>query len=331
MTWTGFRRGALSIAILQASAVAVPPVLAQSAQRFPSRPVQIVVASGPGAQIDVLARLIGPRMSESFSQPVVIVNVPGAAGILAANRVARSEPDGHSLLLADSGFAVSAALHSKLPYDPRSDFAGVSQVGIPTTVLAAASGLGIKSVQELIALAKSRPGKLIFGSPGPGSGPHLLNERLRLGAGISVVNVQFSAGRQQTLLEVATGRIHYCFAPLGSALPFVRDGKLVPLAVTTAQRSPVLPDVPILGETLPGFAKPLGSFGLLAPARTPPEILSRISTEVARIFVVREVAEQMGGDGLMLAPTTPEEYSRILIAQIDGFSELIRTAGIPKR
>jgi tripartite-type tricarboxylate transporter receptor subunit TctC len=331
MRRSGFQKVAPSCAILTGIAVLLPPALAQGVQGFPSGPVRLVVAGGSGAQIDALARLMGPRMSESFGQPVVIVNVPGAAGILAANKVARAEPDGRSLLLADSGFAVGAALHSKLPYDPRKDFAGVSQVGIPTTVLAVAPELGVRSVQELITLARSRPGKLIFGSPGPGSGPHLLNERLRLGAGISVVNVQFSAGRQQTLLEVATGRIHYCFAPLGSTLPFVRDGKLVPLAVTTAQRSPVLPDVPMLGETLPGFAKPLGSFGLLAPARTPSAILGRISTEVARIFALREVAERMSGDGLMLAPTTPEEYDRILSSQIAGFADLIRVAGIPTR
>lgn len=331
MMRSGLQEFTLPGAILTGIAIAVLPAFAQSSQSFPNRPFQLVVASGPGAQIDVLARLIGPRMRESFGQPVVIVNVPGAAGILAANKVAKAEPDGHSLLLADSGFAVSAALHSKLPYDPRHDFAGVSQVGIPTTVLAAAPELGVRSVKDLIGLAKAQPGKLIFGSPGPGSGPHLLNERLRLRAGISVVNVQFSAGRQQTMIDVATGRVHYCFAPLGSVLPFVRDGKLTALAVTTSQRSPVLPDVPTLGETLSEFAKPLGSFGLLAPARTPPAILGRISKEVARIFGLREVDERMRGDGLVLAPTTPEEYDRILSAQIDVFAELISTAGIPKR
>lgn len=318
-------------AVLTVIAAVVPPALAHSGQGFPGKPIQLVVASGPGGQIDVLARLMGPRMSESFSQPVVVVNVPGAAGILAANRVAKAEADGHSLLLVQTAFAISAALQSKLPYDPLNDFAGVSQVGIPTTVLVATPALGAKSVKDLIALAKARPGKLIFGSQGSGTGPHMLGERLRLGAGITVVSVQFSEGRQQTLVEAMTGRIHYCFAPLGSVLPFLKDEKLRALAVATPQRSPVLPDVPALGETLSEFSKPLGSFGLLAPARTPPAILNQISRELARIFALRDVAERMQSDGLMLAPTTPVEYDRILRAQIGAFSELIRLAGIPTR
>ncbi len=329
--WPALQSFTLGSAILTGITVAVLPGFTWADQNFPSKPIRLVVPGGPNGQIDVLARVMGPKMSERFGQPVVVVNLPGAAGILAAHKVANAEPDGHSLLLVATGFAISAALQSKLPYDPRNDFAGVSQVGIPTTVLMTSPALGVKSVKELIALAKARPGKFIFGSPGPGSGPHMLGEKLRLGSGISIVNVQFNEGRQQTLVEAMTGRIHYCFAPLGSVLPFLRDGKLLALAVATPQRSTMLPDVPTMAETLPDFAKPIGSFGLLAPARTPPPVLSQIGKEVARIFALREVDERMRGDGLVFAPTTPEEYDRILRAQIDGFSELIRIAGIPKR
>ena len=304
------------------------PARAQTGPTFPHKPIRLVV---PGTgQIDALARMMGSKMSESLGQPVVIENYPGAGGILAANRVAKATADGHSLLLATTAFAISAALHSNLPYDPRKDFAGVSQVGIPTTVLIVSPALGIKSVNDLIAVAKSKPGKIIFGSPGPGSGPYLLGEKFRLGSDISIVNVGFKTG-QETLIETMTGRIHYCFLPLGSVLPLLKSGKVQALAVATPKRSPLLPDLPTMAETLPEFAKQIGSYGLLAPARTPPRVLNRISQEVARILNLPDVNGWMQSDGLVPAPTTPGEYDKILHAQIEAFTELVRIAGIPAR
>ncbi|MGZ8198506.1 MAG: tripartite tricarboxylate transporter substrate-binding protein, partial [Burkholderiales bacterium] len=217
-------------AVLLAGVVLAPfPAFAEAPLGFPTKPIRLVV---PGAgQIDSLARAIGPRLSEHFGQPVVIENVLGAAGIIAAHRVAKATADGHSLLLATTGFAISAALYSSLPYDARRDFSGVAQVAIPTTVLIASPMLGVASVKQLIALAGATPGKIIFASPGPGSGPHLLGEKFRLGTGISVVHVGMKSG--QIIIETATGRIHYCFLPLGSVLPLVKEGTLSALAVAT--------------------------------------------------------------------------------------------------
>ena len=321
------QRIAFASVLAAGTALAALPCLAQTTGNFPAKPIRLVV---PGAgQLDTLARTIGSKMSESFGQPVVVENVAGAGGILAANRVAKATPDGHSVLLAASGFAISAALHSNLPYDPRKDFAGVSQIVIPTAVLVVSPTLGVRSVKELIAVAKAKPGKIIFGSTGPGSGPHLLGERFRLGSDINVVSVGLKSG--QPLIETMTGRIDYCFLPVVSVLPFLSDGKVVALAVATPRRSPILPDVPTMAETLPEFAKAIGSFGLLVPVHTPRHVVNQIGKEVARILSLPGVNEWMRGAGLVPAPTTPEEYDRILRAQIDGFTELIRIAGIPKR
>jgi tripartite-type tricarboxylate transporter receptor subunit TctC len=207
--------------------------------------------------------------------------------------------------------------------------AGVAQVAIPTTVLVASPALGVASVKELIALAKASPGKIIFGSPGPGSGPHLAGEKFRLASDISIVHVGMKSG--QMLIETMTGRMHYCFLPLGSVLPLAKKGQLAALAVLTPQRSSILPEVPTITETLPGFGKPLGSFGVLAPARTPREIVNQIGNRIVSILALPEVEAWMRSEGLVPAPAAADEYDRILHTQIDAFAELIKSAGIPKR
>jgi tripartite-type tricarboxylate transporter receptor subunit TctC len=297
------------------------------ASDFPARPIRLIV---PGTgQIDALARALGSKLTERLGQPTVIEHHLGAAGILAANRLAKATPDGHSLLLATTGFAISAALHSHLPYDAKRDFVGVAQVAIPTTVLVAAPSLGIGTVQELIALAKTAPGKVIFGSPGPGSGPHLAGERFRLASGIRILHVGMKSG--QITIETITGRIHYSFMPLGSILPLLKDGQLTALAVLTPQRSPVLPHVPTITESLPTFGKPLGSFGLLAPAGTPRERVRKLADTITSILALPDVDAWMRGEGLIPAPAADEDYDRILHAQIDAFAALIAEAGVPRR
>ena len=301
------------------------PVHAKS--DFPVKAMRLVV---PGSgQIDALARVLGAGLSERLGQPVVIHNVLGAGGILAAHSVAQGSADGHSLLLATTGFAISAALHSSLPYDPRRDFVGVAQIAIPTTVLVASPALGVKSVGELVAMAGARPRKLLFGSPGPGSGQHLAGEKFRLASGIDIVHVGLRSG--QMLIETMTGRVHYCFLPLGSALPLIHDGKLVALAVATPQRSPLLPEVPAMAEMLPEFTRPIGSFGLLAPVKTPHTVVSRIGRDVVQLLAATEVQEWMRSGGLLPSVIVGHEYDRVLHAQIDAFAELIRATGIPKR
>lgn len=201
-------------------ASAAAPGLAQTQQKFPTKPVRLAVGYVPGAQSDVLARLFGQKMSESWGQPVVVENRPGAVGTLALLTVARATPDGHTLLHCGANCAVSAAMQASLPYDPVKDFAGVAQIGFGTQAVIVAHALGVKSVKELIALASAQPGKIIFGSSAVGSGTHLNAARFNVAAGITVITVAYKGGTE-VMIETLTGRTHYATATLLTALPFV--------------------------------------------------------------------------------------------------------------
>jgi tripartite-type tricarboxylate transporter receptor subunit TctC len=302
--------------------------IAQKPQTFPTRPIRLVGLSA-GGQVDTLARMLGPKLMEQWGQPIVIDNRPGAGGTLAASTVARAAPDGYTLLLSTVTFVTSAALYSDLPYDPVKDFTGVAQIGFTPYALVATPALGAQTVKDLIAVAKAQPGKIIFGHSGAGSGSHLAGERFRLAAEIKVLHVGFK-GLPQLLIEVVTSRVHYCVCALASALPFIREGKLAALAVNTPQRSSLLPDVPTLADTLPGFEKPEGSIGLLAPARTPRAVVNQINREVVRLLDLQEIRERMLSQGFVAAPTTPEEFDRIVRAQIEMLSKIVREAGLRK-
>jgi len=318
-------KATLATVITTSITAASLPGFAQTDRSFPSKPVRLVAVS-VGSQNDILARLIGSKMSESWGQPVVVENRTGAGGAIAAAVVAKAAPDGYTLLSQSAQFAIGAALHSNLPYDPLKDFAGVTQFGFSTTALVVAPSLGVKSVKDLIALAQARPGQMHFSSAGAGSGMHMNGERFRLAAGIKVVHVGFK-GASEALIEVLAGRVHYAVPGLGPALPLIKDGRLVALAVITPRRSPLLPDVPAMVEVLPGYVTE-GSFGPLAPARTPRPILNRISNEVRRILDLPDVKERLQTMGFVPAPTTPEEFDKILRADIENFSRLVRLAGL---
>lgn len=299
---------------------------AQQKQNFPTKPVRVVVGFSPGSQSDIIARLIVPKMADSWGQPVVVDNRAGGGGQIAAAIVARSAPDGYTLLLTSSALAISAASDSKLPYDTLKDFNGVAQIAYTTQALVVSPSLGIKSVKEFIAYAQDRPGKVLYGSAGAGSATHLNAERLRLETGIKIVHVGFK-GQPEFLVEIMAGRIHFAIAGLGSALPFIKDGRIVALAVNTPHRTPSLPDVPSINEAMPGYEKD-GSHALLAPAGTPRPILQNISREVARALSNPEVKERLTAAGFVPAPSSPEEYDKILRAQIATFSKVLTAAGL---
>jgi tripartite-type tricarboxylate transporter receptor subunit TctC len=275
----------------------------------------------------MLSRMIGQKLSESWARPVVMDNRPGAGGSLAATTVAKAAPDGHTLLYSLPAFAITAVLQPNLTYDPLKQFAGITQIGFSTNVLVVAPALGVKSVKELIALAKSKPGKLIFGSGATGTAGHLSGARFNVVTGISSVHVAFKGGPEATI-EVLAGRSHYYVSTMGVALPFIQDGKLIALAVTTPQRSPVLPDVPALAETLPEFRQPETSHAVLAPANTPRSILNHINNEIVRILALPDVKERMQSIGFVAAPSTPEACDRIVHAQIVTLSKLVADAGL---
>ena len=315
-------------AVLAGMCLAVAAHAQDAAKDFPAKPIRFVVAQSAGSQSDSLARITAQKMSENWGKPVVIDNRPGASGMLAASTVAKAAPDGYTLLFTSATFAITAALQPNLPFDPVKDFAGVAQVGYSTGALVVAQSLGAKSVNELIALAKVQPGKLVYASGGAGNISHLNGEKFRLAADIKVVNVAFKSGADG-IIETLAGRTHYSFSGLAPALPFIATGKLRALAVTTPQRAPQLPDVPALAETLPGFAHE-GAFGLLAPAKTPAPVLNRISKEVARILNLPDVREKMLGMAFAPVPSTPKEYDKSLRESIEGFSKLVLAIGLRK-
>lgn len=307
-------------------AIAAAPGFAQAQQKFPTKPVRILVSNPAGSQGDTLARMFSTKMSEGWGRPVVVDNRTGAAGTIAASTVAKAMPDGHTLLFT-AGLAINAAMQPNLPYDTLKDFAGVSQIGYGTQVLIVSPALGVKSVNDFIALGKAQPGKLIYGSSAVGTGSHLNGIRFALAAGIKVVTVAFKGGPEATI-ELLGGRTHFSSVTLFSALPFVNEGKLLALAVATPQRSPLLPDVPTLAETLPEFKRPENTTGVFAPAGTPRPILNQIAKEVARVLELPDIKERLQSIGYVPAPTTPEELDKITREQIETISRVSRDAGL---
>jgi tripartite-type tricarboxylate transporter receptor subunit TctC len=257
---------------------------------------------------------------------LVVENRPGAGGMIGAAIAAKAMPDGYTLLLGGPGFAVNAGVRDNLPYDAIRDFSGVAQIGYSTTVLVASPALGVKSARELIALAQAQPGKILFGSAGGGSATFMSAERFRMAAGIKAVHVGFK-GQSEFLLEIAAGRVHYGVGGLGPSLSFIRNGQLLPLAVTTLKRAPLLPDVPTAGEVLPGWGRD-GSQGILAPAQTPRAIVHLLNKEAVRILNLPDVRDKLLGIDFNILVSTPEEYDRTLRADIATFTQIAREAGL---
>ena len=320
-------RYAFATLALSAFALGTTSCFAQAQQGFPSKPIRLVVATSPGSQPDGLSRMLGQKLSESWARPVVMDNRPGAGGSLAATMVAKAATDGHTILYALPNFAITAVLQPNHAYEPLKQFTGITQIGFSTNVLVVAPSLGVKSVNDLITLAKSKPGKLIFGSGGAGTAGHLSAARLNVVSGIKAVHVAFN-GAPQAAIEVLTGRAQYHVGTMGVTLPFIQEGKLIALAVMTPQRSPVLPDVPALAETLPEFRRPETSHAILAPAGTPRAIIDRINQDIARILELPDVKERVQSIGFVAAPTTPDECNNILRSQLETLSTLVSDAGL---
>ena len=314
----------IGVAIAHASAA-----VAQKRESYPAKPIRLVVAFTPGGTPDTLARMIGPRISENWKQPVVIENRPGAGGTIASTIVAKAPADGYTILAHSNGFAITAAVSSNLPYDPLKDFTGVASLGYSTTVLVVSPQLGVKSVKELIALANAQPGKVFFGSAGAGSGTHFNAERFRLAAGIKATHVAFK-GQPEFLLEIVAGRVQFGVAGLGPAMAHIKEGRLIPLAVVLPKRAPTLPDVPAAPEVLPGWGRDGLSQVWLAPAATPRPILNQLNREVARALALPDVKERLQSYDFNVTPSTPEEIDKQLRTDIAAFRKVGIAAGLVK-
>lgn len=315
----------ITAAIAATLAMAAPwPSHAQ--QNYPSKPIRMLVPFSAGSLTDVLARMLGQKVFEHWGQQVVVDNRPSAGGIVASQIVASSNPDGYTLIMVSAGHAASATLYSKLPYDTVRDFAGISQVTNVSQALVVSRDLGVKSVKELIALARSKPGQINYASPGIGSGTHINGEMFKLDTGIDVVHVPYK-GAPEALNDVMTGRVQFSFLSPLFVAPFLRDGRLVALAVSTKERSPLLPNVPTIAESgLPGFEFDQW-FGLLAPAKTPRPIIHQVSKEVARILELPDVKERILSGGASPKSSTPEQFDAFIRSEIEKLGKVIRASG----
>jgi len=296
-------------------------------QGYPNKPVHVVVPFTAGSATDILARTFGQKLSEMWSQPVVVDNRPGAGGTIGAAVVAKSAPDGYTLLVHSAAQAYNPSIYPSLPYDTVKDFIDVVPLGGQPNVLVVAPSSGIKTVAELIAQAKQKPGQLNFGSAGTGSGTHINGEKFKLAAGIDVVHIPYK-GTPEALTDTIAGRVTYFFSPISAALPFVRDGKLVALAVSTAKRSSALPNVPTVAEAgLPGFDYSLW-VGLFAPAGTPADVIDKIARDVRTVAQSADVKERFAALGAEPMPMTPTEFKQFVDAEIAESAKVVKAAGI---
>jgi len=302
-------------------------VCAAQPQHFPNKPIRMIVGFTPGSEIDVVARLLNQEISENWGQRVVVDNRTGAGGTVGGAIAASAAQDGYTLFFNSVSHTASQALYSKLPYDTLRDFAGVSQATSAPNVLVVAPTQGIKSVKELLALARQKSGQINFGSAGVGSGTHITGEMFRLAEQLNVSHVPYK-GVPELLADTVTGRIHYSFSPIGNTLPFVKDRRLIALAVTTTVRSPSLPEVPTVAESaIPGFEWDQW-YGLFAPAKTPRAIVNQLSKEMARVLALPDIRERLAFRGSVPKPSTPEQFDNFVRVEVEKVTKAIRAGGI---
>ena len=294
---------------------------------YPTKPIRIVVPYFPGTPSDLSARMLGQKFAEAWGKSVVIENVAGASGNIGSERVARANPDGYSLVLpGNAPMAINPSLYPNLPFHPLKDFAPISQVALSASMLAVQSGLSVKNVQEMVALAKAQPGKLTYGTGGAGTPQHMAGELFNTMAGIRIVHVPYK-GPPPSLLDLVGGRLTAVFAILSSALPLTRSEKIRALAVTSLQRSGAAPDVPTLSESgLPGF-EATSWFALLAPAGTPQPIIRKIHGETVKALAQPDVRTRLTDMGMDVVGSTPEQLTAIMRAELPKWAKVVKESG----
>jgi tripartite-type tricarboxylate transporter receptor subunit TctC len=296
------------------------------AQPYPDKPIRMIVVSSPSGSTDLQARAVAHALSENMGQNVILDNRPGGGGIIATGMVAGARPDGYTLLMTNTSYSVQPSLHAKLPYDPIKDFSPVSLVALTHSVLVVNPSLPVKSTKELIEYARAQPGKLNYASGTNGSSAHIGTELLKLMAGINIVRVPYK-GTAENLNAILSGEVQVAFVTLPAALPQLGAGRLRALAIGGPRRSPNLPGVPTVAETLPGFD--IGTWhGVLAPARTPQPVIARLNAEIAKLAKDPAAREQAASQGVELVSTTPQEFTQYLKAQIDRFGKVVKATGI---
>jgi tripartite-type tricarboxylate transporter receptor subunit TctC len=297
------------------------------AQTYPSRPIRYIVPQAPGGSSDTLARVLTQRVAEALGQQIVIDNRPGATGIIGTEVAARANPDGYTLLQVATSYATNPAMQAKLPYDTLRDFAAISLLSQQPNVFLVHPSLPVRNVKELIAYAKSKPGQLNYASSGTGGSQHLAGELLKSMAGVDMTHVPYK-GSPPALVDVIAGRVPLMSSTMPPALPHIKSGKVRAIAVTSARRSPALPEVPTVAESgLPGY-EAIAWQGLVAPAGTPKPVVSRLNAEFVKALKQPDVIAKLNEQGFETVASTPEWFAQYTRTEIAKWSKVIKAAGI---
>lgn len=292
---------------------------------YPTRTIRWVAPFTPGGATDIVARIVAERLADPLGQQVVVDNRPGAGGNIAAELVVKAPPDGYTLLVAFPGLAINPSLYGKLGYDPIKDLAPVVLISSTPLILVVNPSLPAKTVKEFITLAKRRPGEMLFPSAGNGTSGHLGGELFRSAAGIDAQHVPYK-GSIQGITDLIGGRAHFMVTPLPEMIQFIQTGKLRGIAVTSVQRSAVLPSLPTVGETLPGFDVTTWN-GMMAPAGTPKDIIARLNGEVVKVLKLPATVNRMKELGLDIIASSPEELASHLRRETDKWAKVVKAAG----
>ena len=314
----------IALAALSALTAFTPPA---AAQPYPARPVKLVVAFAPGTTSDIIGRMVAEKLTAATGQPFVVENRTGAGGTIGAEMVAKSPPDGYTLLLSTAALPVSAHVFPNLKYDTAKDFASVTVISHSPLLLAANLDFPPKSVRELIQYAKANPGKVSFGSAGVGTSHHLTGEKLKLEAGIDMVHVPYK-GSGPAHVDLMGGQIQIMFDNIVALMPLVKSGRLRALAVSSAKRHPLLPEVPAIQEAgMPGF-ETVAWFGVVAPAGTPREVLGRLNAEVLKAIALPDVRQRLVDAGSEIIGNSPEAADRFLREDTEKWGKVVKAAKV---
>ncbi len=316
-----------AIVIMLAALMFAMPAFGAEAQAYPQKPIRIIVPFPSGGPSDMQARLVGNKLAEAWGQTTVIDNRGGANGIIGIELAAKADPDGHTLILVTAGLAVQPSLYPKLPYDPVRDFALITRISSGPGIMVVNPSLPVRSVTELIAYARVRPGQMSYGSAGNGAPSHLAVELLKVMTQIDLVHVPYR-GMAPTISDLVAGQLQLSIPTMPAGLPLARAGKLRALAVTGAQRSPAAPELPTASEAgVPGY-QASNWYGIAAPAKTPRAIIARLNQEFGRIMAGPDVREKLLNVGMEPATSTPEQFADFMKSEIGKWAQVVKTAGI---
>ncbi len=294
---------------------------------FPNRPIRIIVPYGPGISLDIMARLIGPKLTERWGQPVIVDNRPGGNTIIGTEALAKSRPDGHTILLTTTTHILNALLLPSLPFDPIKDFAAVTSLATSELALVVNASLPVQDLQELISLAKSKPGQLNYGTNSAGGPTHLAGVLLGIRAGVKLQDVPYK-GSAATIADLIGGQVQLSFQPPISILPHIKNGRLKALAISGDTRSPLLPEVATFMQAgLPGFDMKYW-FGMLAPSATPKETVEKLSAELGRVMLLPDIKESLLRQGIDVFVSTPDKFAEFMKADLARQEEVVKAANI---